>query len=1052
MKWLKEFQNPPAKYRIKPFWFWNGDIKKEEIRHQLKEMSDKGLGGAFICARQGMRIPYLSREWFELVDDAVETASDYGLEAWLYDEYPYPSGMGGGEVLLRHPEAEHKVLQHIRLEITPEHGGRIEENLGWSEVLYAKAFPVRNGKACYGEAVDLESWIGNLQTDEIYQTTGLTTYNDKRFFTCNPGHILRAALPEGSWRVEIYLQAPLGDFKYYGRFFDPCAKEAVKTFLEITHEQYKKYMGASFGTKVLGMFSDEVGLLSPVPWSQRLPEYFREKKGYDILRHLPALHDADYPNAFCIRYDLYDAVHQLFVESYHEQVAGWCRENGLEYATEVPSMRMTTQRHSTIIGGDTAHEKLGRPLEWIYDEYLHKYRSNAKAVSSLARQLDLPFAMIESFHSVGWSMTLQDAKWMFDRLAASGINFFNVHAFYYTIDSIAKHDAPPSQFLQNPYWKHYRLLADYAGRLSAWVSNTKAEISVAVLDPVATLWALLAEPFSGFVYKGENPREKEECDRFRDQWVAVCKELLFHQIDYDHLDAEILAGARIEDGQILAGRAAYRVLILPPTRFLERKAYEKILQFRESGGAVLFLGELPAQLIETGQGNLWDGFWGENAMFFGHIEDEAWCEWCRNKAGQRYLIETDRETGKNLVSSVRRDEENTYFFLANQGKEKTVLNILQKETGGGFMELSLESGERKPIRLRADGTVELGPYESRLLCCGNSGHEGGCGGEECGPGDPEKTFVLCTSEKMAVHTEGGNILRLDWFQMSTDGKNWHPVPVKTFIEQCAQQPVLSPDQLTYVSAFGMPKQVKISYPLKVDYRRTVAFECVPDRVQLMLDRGAIKGEHKIYVNGTALPGASFIPEFINDQNNLLADIRPWIRKGQNEIRVEVTAASDSDGLRDPVYLRGDFGVNVEGMTGEGGEEGDRISITEMPERASLDLDYIKGFPFYSGTFRFDTVLEVDQVPERFRLRLDKKECCHECLEIFINGRSLGVRGFSPYTWYGDGELLRQGKNEVKICLTNTLAAMLDGTWFDYDSHCLKHVEAGREENQRVKVI
>ena len=64
-------------------------------------------------------------------------------------------------------------------------------------------------------------------------------------------------------------------------------------------------------------------------------------------------------------------------------------------------MRHSTQKFSHIPGGDTAHEKLGKSLEWIYDEYIRNYRSNAKAVSSLARQLDRKYAMIESFHSVG---------------------------------------------------------------------------------------------------------------------------------------------------------------------------------------------------------------------------------------------------------------------------------------------------------------------------------------------------------------------------------------------------------------------------------------------------------------------------------------------------------------------------------------------------------------------------------------------------------------------------------------------------------------------------
>ena len=108
----KAFANPPVSSRIKPFWFWNGTMTREEISHQIKEMADKGLGGMFICARQGMDVPYLSGKWFELVDFACREAKRYGLEAWLYDEYPYPSGMSGGEVLLEHPEAEHKILKH----------------------------------------------------------------------------------------------------------------------------------------------------------------------------------------------------------------------------------------------------------------------------------------------------------------------------------------------------------------------------------------------------------------------------------------------------------------------------------------------------------------------------------------------------------------------------------------------------------------------------------------------------------------------------------------------------------------------------------------------------------------------------------------------------------------------------------------------------------------------------------------------------------------------------------------------------------------------------
>lgn len=353
MIFKEEFQNPPVEYRIKPFWFWNGDITKEEISHQIKEMADKGLGGMFICARQGMTIPYLSKEWFEMVEYACAEARRYGLEAWLYDEYPYPSGMSGGEVLLEHPEAEHMILVHKKVE--KSRGGEVEVNLGWSRVLFAKAYPVdKGGNTCWDEAVDLKDCIGNLQQEKIYQQTGLTKYNNKRFFSYGPSKILKTVLPElaeRTWRIELYMEMAMGDFKYYGGFFDPCNKEAVRTFLETTHERYEKAVGDQFGITVHGMFSDEVGLLSPIPWSKLLPEEFEKRNGYSLLDCMPALHDDSFENAMKVRYDLYETAHILFRTSYHKQVSDWCREHHLQYATEVPSMRHSTQRYSDIVGG-----------------------------------------------------------------------------------------------------------------------------------------------------------------------------------------------------------------------------------------------------------------------------------------------------------------------------------------------------------------------------------------------------------------------------------------------------------------------------------------------------------------------------------------------------------------------------------------------------------------------------------------------------------------------------------------------------------------------------
>lgn len=1091
MKWLEEFKNPPASYRIKPFWFWNGEMTREEIEYQIKEMADKGLGGMFICARQGMTVPYLSREWFELVDYACEMSEKYGLEAWLYDEYPYPSGMSGGEVLLEHPEAEHMVLHHKRM---ISQGGVIEADLGWSRVLYAKAVPLtKEGEAQWENGVDLKSDVGNLQTEKIYQQTGLTRYNNKRFFSYGPRKLLKAKLPEGNWRIEIYTEAAMGDFKYYGGFFDPCNQAAVETFLETTHERYRKAIGERFGAGVYGMFSDEVGLLSPIPWSKLLPEAFEKRNGYSLLENLPALHDAALEGAYKLRYDLYETAHELFRKSYHETVSDWCKKNHLKYATEVPSMRLGTQRFSDVIGGDTAHEKLGKPLEWIYDEYLKNYRSNSKSVASLARQLNKEDAMIESFHSVGWTMTLQDAKWMIDRLGADGINLYNFHAFYYTIQDITKHDAPPSQFLQNPYWKHYRKLADYVGRMGVMVKNTEADISVAVLDPVVSLWTRLGNPFHGFPYKGESEEEKRQCDRLRDDWVYICKSLLFEQVGYEHLDAELFKEAVIEDGIITIGRASYSVLVVPPAACAEYWVLERLKEFAAQGGAVIALGLLPCEVIdrdenpEKGYCEFFgtescgkEAYWSEAAdseykssravssengrVYFipaeGGVKNaglgkmtadlsrklrrESYQTLYRKACGDSFddtgdkpvcpvEIEVDGGRGSQVMTSVRIGEDGSRFvFAANQGAEEVVMRIYAKGCGEF---LSLEDGAVTEAVPAEAGCLKLclGSFESQWVRF-SRGKDAPCeGGSEQNSGPQVQSIVVSMEEPCDVSIDGVNLLRFSDLTISLDRTDWKETEAKTFIEQCDETGLLSGGECRFEGMFGTPKRITPAYPLTCWYR--AGFEAekegITEDLALLMDRETIAGEFELFINGEKITKDEFVPTRVNDQNNRICPISHMVREGANEILVRVTVTKDEEGIRDPFYISGSFGVR--GNT-----------LTAKPQKAVLRHSFCEGFPYYSGTVTYEKDFEHAGGEGGFELRIKTDRPIYDAVEVLVNGRSLGVKAYTPYVWKGEMGWLSENGSRIAVRVTNTLANMLDGTYFDYDSHSL--ISVNKENN------
>ena len=1023
------FKNPPAEYRIKPFWFWNGDMTKEEIRHQIEEMADKGLGGMFICARQGMTLPYLSKEWFDMTVYACDLAKEYGLEAWLYDEYPYPSGMSGGEVLL----AEHSVLHHKSF--LAEGEKELEADLGWTRILFAKAFPVKENETDWENGLDLKDMIGNLQTEKIYQKTGLTRYNNKRFFSYGPRKILKAVLPEGKWNIEIYTEGTLGDFKYYGGFFDPCNEKAVQTFIETTHERYRKALGERFGISVHGMFSDEVGLLSPIPWSRSLPEKFKERNGYDILSHLPALHHREIKDSARIRYDLYDTAHEMFRESYHKQVSDWCKKNHLLYATEVPSMRLGTEKYSDIIGGDTAHEKLGKSLEWIYDEYIRNYRSNAKAVSSLARQLGKKYAMIESFHSVGWSMTLQDAKWMIDRLGCSGINLYNFHAFYYTIQDITKHDAPPSQFLQNPYWKHYKKLADYVGRMGAIVTNTEADISIAVLDPAAALWTKLANPFQGFPYKGESETEKAECDLIRDQWVSICKTLLFEQLDYDHLDAEILMGATVEDGKIKIGKAEYSVVILPPCDCMESAAREKLEQFVLRGGCLIGISTIPHEIIDEDQKTAehWRKLFEMPGSHF--LKEEKWekpmIELCRIYCEDFAKRRVASGNKKNVISCTRKDEKgNLFVFSVNQGNGQVLVSaeVNSSFIGGNAEEWNLENGTVTPVPFHDDKlAVSLGPYESRWIKVLKKSN--GTIQKEKEPAFVNMPVVhIPFTGLKKLKLEGKNICRFDEVGMSLDGKTWIKTETETFIEQCQETGILDGRRLKFSGSFGTPKKVEAAYPLTCYYRAQFEVQQMPKDIFLLMDKETAAGPSVVSVNGKVLPEERWKEVFVNDQNNRAAFVDDMIIMGKNTITFQITVEKDEDGLRDNFYLWGNFGVNP-------GK--DCPVIGEMPEKAEFSHKWINGIPYYSGTISLEDKADFPQISEdEFYLELDLPKPVYDCMEVLINGHSLGVKAYTPYRWNCRKEFLENEENRVEVKVTNTLANMLDGDYFDYESHSL----------------
>lgn len=91
------------------FWFWNGDANHESIQRRLDDFLEKGIRAVHVHPmpdyfrpahfQQGMPIPYLSDQFFELIAFTCEQMRQRQMLLWLYDEGGWPSGVAGGSVV-----------------------------------------------------------------------------------------------------------------------------------------------------------------------------------------------------------------------------------------------------------------------------------------------------------------------------------------------------------------------------------------------------------------------------------------------------------------------------------------------------------------------------------------------------------------------------------------------------------------------------------------------------------------------------------------------------------------------------------------------------------------------------------------------------------------------------------------------------------------------------------------------------------------------------------------------------------------------------------------
>ena len=226
-------------------------------------------------------------------------------------------------------------------------------------------------------------------------------------------------------------------------------------------------------------------------------------------------------------------------------------------------------------------------IDWVVPLKEPLYPWCPKMAASVAHLLNRKRVFSETFAGCGWGMDLGFMRYMVNKQYVFGVNLLTSISAKLSLRGMERAKFwPGGLMVQQPYWEHVKVFADYVSRLSYLNSTGKHISEVAVLFPITEVWA-----------KALN---KAVLDEYEKVFVKLTNGLFENQIDFDILDDDAICDANVKDSRLLAGPGAFKVLVVPPMKTIKVKTLEKLLEFKNKGGKVIFTGCLPDSSVEKG--------------------------------------------------------------------------------------------------------------------------------------------------------------------------------------------------------------------------------------------------------------------------------------------------------------------------------------------------------------------------------------------------------------------------------------------------------------------
>jgi len=951
----KEFKDPGNEYRSAPFWSWNDRLNPEELRRQVRDMHDHGIGGFFMHSREGLETDYLSPEWWECVRKTVAEAKKLGMKAYVYDEDRWPSGFAGGLVPARSKEYQKKTLVMKRL----KPGQKIPP-----KTVCAFRAKMNRGNLVSATRLDLEAPTPKPRKDEKT--------------VC---FVMETAAPSDWYNGYPYA--------------DNLNPESVRAFIDITYEAYYREIGREFGRTVPAVFTDEPHfqedmILAPghrVPWTAIFPGFFQKRRGYDILDKLPHFFLEGRDTA-SVRHDYWLTLTELFADSYSRQIGEWCEKHNValtghylaehDFAMQIgfSGAVMPQYEYQQMPGIDLLRERIEEVL-------------TVKQCTSVARQFGRDKVLSELYGCTGWDFTFEGMKWIGDWQYALGINERCQHLALYSIKGCRKRDYPPSFNYNTTWWKHNKVIEDYFARASLVLSTGTPVRDVLLIHNISSGWTA--------------HKSGREIDPAVQEWFHylndTSKALLGLHRDFDYGDEILMEKyGKALSGRIKINKATYNVVVLPPALNLRSSTVALLQTYLAKGGRLVAIKPLPT---------LVDGCLSKDIDRLLKHKNVALIDDHRELATSLDDIEPPRikiqnESGQEItpiIYQMREASDRSIFFLANTDRECAYQARVWLSGKGRLEEWDLLSNDVKEVPYNRIGKfavfdAQFKPTDSKLYVLNSKQ-------------SPRKrraaTVELTASDTVylgptwRVSRTEPNALPLDVCRFSLNGsKLSQPMPVwkaqRTIRETFGLQPVyMNGIQQRWV---WLKKKKDIG---RADVEMHFAFSVkdIPSKSVYLVLEGS---EHfTIQLNGKAVQKKNSgwwldrafhkvkLPKLTEGENTLVLRCHY-----KNEMEIE------------DCYLIGDFGV-------------DAATHGIVKERKNIrtgDWRY-QGYPFYAGGIVYTTDFQVRKSNVK-NVILTVGAFAGTTVSITVNGKHAGDVPWKAADGIDISKCVKAGRNTISI--------------------------------------